>query len=416
MRFAGLGLIALVARVAYGDPPAHPEPASDPNPPSEPDPPADAHAHAWRDGDHLTGEWGGRRTALADHGVTIDVVYASDLFTAHDHAELLGHVDAALTLDSGKLGLWDGGTLYALVQNNHGSGINGEVGSAVGVTNLEAAPYTQLTELFYEHVALDERLRIRIGKQDANRDFGTPRFGGNLINNNFGMFPNAPLPSYPTTGLGALVSATPVPWLVGKLAVYEGSPAVGGLGLTSAFETGAGYTIAGSVAVIHHVGPGARDGGTTSAGAWWQSDDVMEVGVAAPRTFGSNAGGFLQHDEWLFSHPLDPKDPRGLTAIVRVSWARSDRSELARYAGGSLAWHGLGPRSNDTAGIGAGYFTVADQLGGASGRGSEWFLEAFDKVRLTNFISLQPDVQWFRHPGGDGPDAWVAGFRLKLKL
>jgi porin len=419
MRFAGLWLIALVAlaaRAALADPPAHPEPASDPNPPSEPDPPPDDAAHAWRDGDHLTGEWAGRRSALADHGVTLDVVYASDLFIAHGGSELLGHVDAALTLDSKKLGLWDGGTLYALVQNNHGSGINGEVGSAVGVSNLEAAPYTQLTELFYEHVALDERLRIRIGKQDANRDFGTPRFGGNFINNNFGMFPNAPMPSYPTTGLGALIAVTPVPALLGKLAIYEGSPAVGGFGLTSAFKTGAGYTIAGSVAATHHFGPGARDGGTTSAGAWWQSVDLMEVGGAAPRTFDSNAGWFVQHDERLFSHPLDPKDPRGLTAILRISWARPDRTELARYAGASLAWHGLGPRDNDTTGIGGGYFTVADQRGGTPGRGSEWFLEAFYKLRLTSFISLQPDLQWFRHPGGDGADAWVAGLRLKLKL
>ena len=99
---------------------------------------------AWVDGDHLTGEWGGARTALADRGVTIDVVYASDMFTARGETAALGHVDAAVTLDSHKLGLWDGGTLYVLGQNNHGSGINAHVGSAVGVSNLEAAPYTQL--------------------------------------------------------------------------------------------------------------------------------------------------------------------------------------------------------------------------------------------------------------------------------
>jgi carbohydrate-selective porin OprB len=43
-------------------------------------------------------------------------------------------------------------------------------------------------------------------------------------------------------------------------------------------------------------------------------------------------------------------------------------------------------------------------------------LEAFYKMRLTTFISLQPDFQWFRHPGGDGADTFVAGIRLKLKL
>ncbi|HET7506097.1 MAG TPA: carbohydrate porin [Kofleriaceae bacterium] len=373
-------------------------------------------APGWAGGDHLTGEWGGARRTLADHGVTIDVIYASDVYTAHGQTAALGHVDAALTLDSHKLGAWDGGTLYVLAQNNHGSGINDHVGSAIGVSNLEAAPYTQLTELFIEQALADGRLRVRIGKQDANRDFGTPRFGGNFINNNFGMFPNVPLPSYPTTGLGAVVIAQPAGWLTGKLAVFEGSPSVGGLGLTSAFRDGGGYIVAGSAAITHHLGAAGRSGGTTSAGAWWQSDDIPEVGVADPRMFDSNAGWFVQHDERIYLHPEDPADPRGLTVIVRASASRSDRSAFPRYVGGSAAWHGLGPRTNDTAGIGAGYFTISEPTGGAPGPGSEWFVEAFYKLRLTSFVSLQPDLQWFRHPGGDGRDALAAGVRLKLKL
>ncbi|HEU4726559.1 MAG TPA: carbohydrate porin [Kofleriaceae bacterium] len=379
------------------------------------DPGAEAEP-SWADGDHLTGEWGGARRTLGDHGVTIDVIYASDLFTAHGETTVLGHLDAALTLDIHKLGGWDGGTLYVLGQNNHGSGINDHVGSASSVTNLEAAPYTQLTELFIEQALAGGQLRVRLGKQDANRDFGTPRFGGNFINNNFGMFPNAPLPSYPTTGLGAVVIAQPAAWLTGKLALYEGSPSVGGLGLTSAFRDGGGYIVAGSAAVTHHVGAEARNGGTTSAGAWWQSGDIAEVGVAEPRTFDSDAGGFVQHDERIYLHPEDPADPRGLTVILRGSWARADRSALPRYAGGSAAWHGLGPRTNDTAGIGAGYYTISEPASGAPGPASEWFVEAFYKLRLTSFVSLQPDLQWFRHPGGDGRDALAAGVRLKLKL
>ncbi|HZJ67233.1 MAG TPA: carbohydrate porin [Kofleriaceae bacterium] len=371
---------------------------------------------AWVDGDHLTGEWGGARTALADRGVAIDVVYASDMFTARGETAALGHVDAAVTLDSHKLGLWDGGTLYVLGQNNHGSGINAHVGSAVGVSNLEAAPYTQLTEFFIDQAFLGGKLRVRIGKQDANRDFGTPRFGGNFINNNFGMFPNAPLASYPTTGLGTVVAVQPVPWLVGKLAIYEGSPTVGGFGLTNAFRTDGGFTLASGIAATHHFGRDGRDGGTTSVGAWWQSDDVTEVGVAEPRMFDSNAGWFVQHDERIFLHPDDPRDPRGLTVILRYSWARPDRSAFGRYAGASAAWHGIGARDNDTAGIGAGSFTVAEPLGGSPGPRDEGFVEAFYKLRLTNFVSLQPDFQWFRHPGGDGADALVAGLRVKIKL
>src|SRR5262245_611880 len=137
----GLSAVWLVA--GRGDAQPAP-PRADAGPPDDARP-APPHADAgppgegrWIDGDHLTGEWGGVRTRLADRGVTIDACYASDAFTAHGATAMLGHVDVALTLDTGKLGLWSGGTLYALGQNNHGSGINDRVGSAVGVSNLEA--------------------------------------------------------------------------------------------------------------------------------------------------------------------------------------------------------------------------------------------------------------------------------------
>ncbi|HET9621655.1 MAG TPA: carbohydrate porin [Kofleriaceae bacterium] len=377
----------------------------------DPAPPSDEAPASWWGGDHATGGWGGARKALDDRGVQIDVVYASDVFTAHGHVAALGHVDAALTLDTDKLVGWPGGTIYVLGQNNHGDVINDvdRVGSAVGVTNLEADPYTQLTELFLEQSWLGGELRIRLGKQDANRDFGTPRFGGNFINNNFGMFPNAPLPSYPTTGLGAIVIVQPTDWLLAKAALYEASPGVGGLGLTTALDAGAGYVAAASLAVTHHYGPNQRDGGTTSVGAWWQADDDDGVGIADPARFHDNVGVFVQNDERIYLHPENAQDPRGLTVIARYSYARADRSTFPHYAGGSAAWHGIAARSNDTAGIGGGYFTLREST-------SEWFVEAFYKLRLTNFLSVQPDVQWFRHPGGAGRDALVGGVRFKIKL
>jgi porin len=407
---SAMGAPSVARAQATGAPPSTLSDAPAPGEPAEEGP------HDWVHGDHLTGDWSGARSALADRGVTLDVLYASDMFTARGAGAVLGHLDAALTLDSGKLGLWDGATLYALVQNNHGSGINEQVGSAQPVSNLEADPYTQLTELFVEQAVLDGRLRVRVGRQDANRDFGTPRFGGNFINNNFGMIPNAPLPSYPTTGLGAIAIAQPTEWLVGRLALYEGSPTVGGLGFSSAFAEGSGYTVAGGIAATHHYGAAGRDGGTTSVGVWWLSDDVAEVGVPAPRMFDSNAGWFVQNDERIYLHPDDPKDPRGLTVIVRYSAARADRTAIPRYAGGSAAWHGIGARDNDTVGIGAGMLRVSEPVGGSPGPRTESFVEGFYKLRLTAFISVQPDVQWFHHPGGDGGDALVGGVRFKLKL
>lgn len=366
---------------------------------------------SWLAGDHASGDWGGVRDTLADHGVAFDLIYSAEAFADIGHGgTALGHVDGSLTLDTQKLGLWPGGTLYALGQNNHGSGISDRVGSAAPVSNLDVAdPYTQLTELFYEQHAFDDTLSIRIGKQDANRDFGTPRFGGNFLNANSGMFPNSALPSYPTTGLGALVAVRVTAWLTARTGIYEGSPSFGGFGLDTAFAPGAGTIAAAGLAATRHGGLGQRDDGTTSVGLWHATGAFDEIGAAMPRTFATNDGFFVQHDEHLYANPDDPKDATGLNVILRFSWARSDRNAISRYAGGTAAWHGLGMRNDDTIGIGVGYLALGAHR-------DELYVELTYKWRITKFVSLQPDVELYRHPGGDGRDAFLAGGRIKLKL
>ena len=354
-------------------------------------------AHA----DPLSGDWGGVRSDLADRGLTFDLDYAAEAFTAHRHVAMLGHVDAAVTFDH----LWDGARLYALGQNNHGDNIGDRVGSATQISNLEAPAYTQLSELFLEQ-ALGAEASLRVGKQDANRDFGTPRFGGNFINNNFGMFPTSPLPSYPTNGLGASLGVAHA-WLAARAAVYEGSPQVGGFGLDTAFKAHAGYMLAGLVSATTPFG--ARDTGTQSVGVWRQQADLPAVDGSS-RTFAHDAGFYVQLDE-RFYRSVDTKDESGLTVILRFSWAQADRTDISRYLGGSVAYHGLGARRDDTVGIGAGYFTVAQPVDG-----SEEFVELFYKWRMTPYASLQPDLQLYRHPGGDGRDALLIGTRLKVKI
>jgi porin len=380
---------------------------------------------AWVDGDHLTTDWQGQRTALANHGITIDLYYSVESFltTAHldsgQHAvSLLSHLDAALTLETEKLGLWPGGRFYFLGQDNRGVGINELVGSATAISNYEAPPYTQLTEFFYEQALFGDRLRIRLGKQDANREFGTPRYGGNFINNNFGMFPTTPLPSYPVTGLGAAVIVDATSWLTAKAVVFEGNPLIQSLGFDSAAQPYGGYTVTLGAAASHHFGAEQRNGGISSVAVWRQAGVIPELTDAPnPRTFHFNAGVMVQEDERIYAHPSNPDDPGGLNVIARFAWSIPDRTPIALYAGASVSWHGLGTvRDNDTVGLGFGYFTVAQQLGGTPGRGDELFVETFYKLRLTKFFSLQPDLQVYLHPGGDGQTTLLLGLRLKAKL
>src|SRR5262249_54129735 len=158
----------------------------------------------------------------------------------------------------------------------------------------------------------------------------------------------------------------------------------------------AGYTLVGGMAATRHWGPDDRHDGTTSLGVWRQTGAFPNVDAGLPRMFDTDRGFFVQHDEHVFANPEDKQDPTGLTLILRFGWAQADRTNISRYMGASAAWHGLGLRHDDTVGIGAGTFTVAQPLGGSSHPGSESFFEAFYKWRLTPFVSLQPDLQFYR--------------------
>lgn len=316
-------------------------------------------------------------TAHADvdlgHGLSLGGDYVAEGWaTTRGDTAALGHVDLSATLDTHAAGLPNDGQIYVLAQNNHGDALNDIVGSATQISNLEAAPYTQITELFVEQHA--GPVVVRVGKQDANRDFGTPRFGGNFINNNFGMFPTAPLPSYPTTDLGAMAGVTAGDFTA-RAAAYDGDP---------------GRIYAGVVAGTVHFNE--RDNGTTSIGGFEQS---------------GTAGFFVQTDERFFTHRA-ADDPTGVTAIFRFAWTQADKTQISRYGGGSIAYHGLGSRHDDTVGVGAGTFTVDHDY--------EWFVETFYKWRINEHASVQPDVEVYAHPSGDRASVLIAGVRVKVKL
>ena len=79
------------------------------------------------------------------------------------------------------------------------------------VSNLEAEPFTQVSE-FWLYQQIGKRLKLRFGKQDANRDFANPRFTGNFIFF-FGVLPGTPMPSFPPPGLGVVAFLPTVGWL-----------------------------------------------------------------------------------------------------------------------------------------------------------------------------------------------------------
>ena len=95
----------------------------------------------------LTGDWGGFRDDLANHGLTIDL---DGLYTFQGvasggtgHGNSTGNLffgDVAMTLDTGKAGLWPGGFLKVRFEGRGGDNIQGGVGSLSPVNNYSLMP------------------------------------------------------------------------------------------------------------------------------------------------------------------------------------------------------------------------------------------------------------------------------------
>jgi porin len=403
-------------------------PPSEPPPivaPAAPEAPPPTGVTAWLLGSNASGTWGGARTWLQEHGVTVDLSYTGELFGnlrggLADRAvgAYHGSIDLGLTLDTEKLGAWAGGKLYLLAQNEHGQGISDRyVGALQSVSNLEAPPLTQLSELWYEHQLWGGLLTLRFGKQDANRDFASPRYGGNFINNAFGALPNVPMPSYPTPGLGGVILVEPSRYLILRAGAYEGHPVIGSLGFDSAAAPHAGVFTIASVGIRHTFGADRRHGGVTNLGLWHHDGVFPEISAdPRPRDLSGNTGVTLVHDEHVYAHPRDRESSAGAHLFFRLSLAQPSRNNTDRYLGGGLTYHGFPWRDNDTVGVGVGTLHVQLPHPGARRDGTELFVETFYKARLTPWLSLEPDLQLFHHPGGEGRDAVVGGGRFKVKL
>lgn len=362
--------------------------------------PGHADVEAWIQGDDLTGDWGGTRTELGEHGVSIDLDYTTDVIaalTGERFAAYHGNVDLMLTLDSGKLGLWPGGTLFVYGQNVHGNGISERLGALMPVSNLEAPPFTQLSELWYEQRLFSERLRLRAGKQDANRDFAAPRFPGNFVHSSFGAPPTIPMPTFPAPGLGVLTYLEVAPWLELRAGGYDASPELESFGISSAFDGGP-FLIAS--ATTQHEVLGLSDAALYSAGAWYRA--------RTPEAPSHTEGTYATADVLWSVGP----GKNTLQTFVRAGWASPEESAITLYLGGGITYHAL--RGHDTVGLGGGHVRARDEADTTDL--TESFLELFYKARLTPWFSIEPDLQLLFGPGGGERTVLVGDVRARLKL
>jgi len=360
--------------------------------------------------EHLSGDWGGARPWLHEHGVIPGIRYTVEVMsklqggaTRDAVGRVLGNLDVDLTLDTEPLFGWPGGSFFFHFENLVGrsNGVNPAVGFPFNVvTNLNAPdPFVRMMSYYYRQVWLEDRLGFKLGKQDANVDFlGTDTTGLYL---NLGVSPpgNIPMPTWPFPELGLSLFGRPLAALELSAGVYGGDLVGDSFSAASLFS--------GDVFAIFQIALEPTlygRGGEYQIGAWLATTD--NPALDGSRIFDSNYGAYFLFDQELLA---DTVKGRSLRAWLQFTWSPPDRNVNSWWVGGGVVWQEPVRALHESAlGLGVYYARASSDLPNRSG---ETVIELFYKAGVTTWLALQPDLQYFVNPAGDGRGALVLGLR-----
>ena len=375
----------------------------------------------WLDGDYATGKWFGARPLFEDHGVTVNssLLYSPFMKTgggANGERSGKGYslFNLSVTVDTEKAGMWKGGTFYGLYQRKAGYGIsgangnNGAMGDWMGLDGWDWRQINQISEYWYQQKLFNDKFRMKVGKQDANIDFGYLNSGWDFMNTAFSVNPTTPMPTYPDQSFGFMAEINPKEWLSIRNGIYN--------------KYGSPFNIT-EIEVKPMI---KKMPGRYMLGAWEMSETTgwdMATGMNMDgstyyRNFNRNYGMYAGFEQMVYKEKKDDEnDMQGLVVFGQFGMSPSNRNDMNRYAGGGL--HYVGPipkRDNDRAGIAIASGNFASRLGDVgsdygSRVGSETAVECFYRVQVTPWFYLQPDVQLIMNPGGMYGNSVAIGLR-----
>jgi porin len=401
-------------------------PGSTDNPPLRFDAPAQPDVAPTASGfeNNLTGGWWGQRQRLQEAGITIGATLTLEGFNnfrgglATAPAVGAATSDLNLALDTDKLLHWRGGEFYADLEDHAGRNpTTALVGDLQVFDKQNSSPYLEIFEIWYQQKLWDDKIRIKIGKVDANTEFSVIDNGLPFLNSSTQVSPTIfVFPTTPDPMPSVNVFFTPNEfWYAGFGAYYANrSDRFGDLAddPASVQRTEGGTFLIGETGLKWHAAPLFAEGGNLKAGAWEHSGTFTRLdGSEQQGTY----GGYAILDQTLWQPKGEPDNGRGVRTFLEYGGTQEDINAIDRHFGGGVTWTGpIVARSGDIIGVSPQYAHISSQAGLA--HPYELALETFYQWQLTHWAFIQPDVQYIVHPGGTHPNALVGTLRLQINF
>jgi porin len=423
--------------------------------------------------DRLTGDWGGLRKTLGDEGLTLTLDYVGEALGNVTGGFRRGAIyenlfTGTLEYDPGKLLGWQGALFHASFFQIDGRGLSqNDLHNLFTPSEIEARRATRLFTLWLQQTLFDGALSLRAGELAADDEFIISNTAAQFINSCFGWPPfmglNLPSggPAYPLATNALRVELDPTDAVKLRAAIFAGDPAgqPGPLDPQIRDKAGTAFSTADGVFTIfegeydlNQEKDASGPPGSYKLGGWYHSGqfaderlDRTSGSLAAP---GSGGVALEHHGDYGFYAVADQMiwRPRagadeGLSVFLRLGWQpEADRNLVTFYADSGLAYKGAIPgREDDIVGIAFAYGAIGsdaaaldrDQRALTPGypvRDYEGVAELTYRVQLAPWWTLQPDLQYILHPGGNVPspvtplaakpvkNALMLGLRTTLKF
>ena len=390
----------------------------------------------WLTRDTLTGDWGGGRTWLDEHGIEVKprlTQFYQGLAAGEGDLgyEYGGKADLLVTADLSKLGFWDGFSMTVHGEYNFGNSVNGRggvlipVNSALNFPGIEGADAYDLSSIYFVQEFGDSSTVVfgKINMIDMVQG-KRPFLGGAGIDAFWNLtFVAPPTGTVPAYLLGAL-STVRTERATYRLWVYDPASYVNELSLADAFEDG--VTVRGSIQwPVTIAGRRGSQGFTalysTQDGTDLSNLDEILVPTPEPGTVATKNSRYYfawSFDQYLYQPAARADEGVGLFGQFGISDGNPNSLHWTFLVG--LGGTGLVPgRSADTWGLGYYYDGLSDYLKDALAPvvklRDEQGLEIFYDVALTPWFDVSVDLQVIR-PGLASDTAVLPGLRAVIRF
>jgi hypothetical protein len=239
-----------------------------------------------------------------------------------------------------------------------------------GLSSNATDSFRRWREAYFE-LPISERIRLKLGKVDANTEFAVIENGADFSNASFGVSPTLfTMPSYPNGAASANAFMSLTTWLTAGAGVYR----VAGGAIYSVAEAGGRW--------------GGKRSGRVAIGHWNQSAARNGLEDSPP-----TAGVYTVWEQTIVARDRE----QGMRVFARFSTAPKSIAPASTHAAYGVTWTGFGPREQDSIGLA---LLALEPSSGQVPLRLERAFEAYYKLTLSKHFAIKMDLQHIQRPGG----------------